>query len=189
IQLYFFPKNDYFHPTHMSKTKHMKLYRLFLFIVLATPWCSYAQETFPVNGAPDHREHYYFLEGATIHVNPDEPIENGNILIHHGKIIAIGRNIEKPNDAILKDVTGSHIYPSFIDLSTTYGIPEALEQGSRPNQQVFTSGKPGAFSWNESLIPEYEASSEFHHDQKEATQYRRIGFGTVLTHRKNGILR
>src|SRR5690606_36486655 len=107
FHLYFFPKNAYFHPTHKSKTKDMKLYRLFLMIVLATPWCSYAQETFPVNGAPNPMEHLYILQGATIHVNPDEAIENGSILISDGKIIAIARNIEKPNDAILKDATGS----------------------------------------------------------------------------------
>ena len=166
----------------------MKFYPFYLFITLLAPLCSIAQETFPVNGAPDHREHYYFLEGATIHVNPDETIENGSMIIRDGKIIAIGRDLEQPEGSISKKLNGLHLYPSFIDLSTTYGIPEAREQGSRPNQQVFTSGKPGAFSWNESLIPEYEASSEFHHDQKEATQYRRIGFGTVLTHRKNGIL-
>lgn len=167
----------------------MKLYRLFLIILLATPWCSHAQETFPVNGAPNPMEHHYYLQGATIHINPDEAIENGNILIRHGKIIAIGRDIEKPNDAILKDATGRHIYPSFIDLSTTYGIPEAKPEGPRPSHQVFTSGKKGAFAWNESIIPEYEASSAFDHDRKVAEAYRKMGFGTVLSHRKNGIIR
>ncbi len=166
----------------------MKLYLpVFLFLILSSPLI-HAQETFPINGAHDERENYYFLTNGTIHLNPDEAIEKGSMVIRDGKIISIGKDIKAPEGAIRKDLNGHHVYPSFIDLSTTYGIPEAVIRGPRPSNQEFTSGKKGAFSWNESLIPEYEASSEFHHDEKAASELRRQGFGTVLTHRDNGII-
>lgn len=167
----------------------MTFHPIALLIMLLVPLCSISQEVFPVNGAPDYREHYYFLDGATIHLNPDETIENGSMIIRDGNILAVGQNLDRPEGAIFKDVRGKHIYPSFIDLSTTYGIPEARLAGPRPDKQVFTSGKKGAFAWNESIIPEYEASSEFDHDEKSAGEFRQMGFGTVLSHRKNGIIR
>lgn len=161
---------------------------LLILILILFPLFPQAQETFPVNGAHDEREHYYFLTAAIIHVNPDETVENASMIIRDGKIIAIGQDLEQPEGSILRELNGRHIFPSFIDLSTTYGIPEAKTKGPRPNNQEFYSGKKGAFSWNESLIPEYEASTEFHHDEKAADEYRRMGFGTVLTHRDNGII-
>ncbi len=166
----------------------MKSNLLIVVVLVVSYLSSTAQETFPVNGAHDEREHYYFLTNAILHINANETVQDASMIIRQGQIIEIGTDLTSPEGAITKDLTGLHVYPSFIDLSTTYGIPEAELKGPRPRNQEFESGKKGAFSWNESLIPEYEASIEFHHDEKAAAEYRRIGFGTVLTHRDNGIV-
>lgn len=165
--------------------KHLYLILSFLLCVISAN----TQETFPENGAADHRENSYFLTNATIHTSPEETIENADLIIRRGIIIAAGKNLKKPEGAVRFDLTGKHIYPSFIDLSSHYGIPEAQYNESRPAQQKLTSGKKGAFYWNESLIPEYNAFEEFHHNQKEAADYRKAGIGTLLTHRGNGIVR
>lgn len=160
-----------------------------LIVVLLTLTSLPGQETFPENGAADHRENFYFLTGGTIHPAPGRTIEKGDMIIRRGTIIAVSEKLDQPNGAIKIDMEGKHIYPSFIDLNSNYGIPEADYQESRPSQQKLTSGKKGAFYWNESLIPEYDASSEFHHNETEADKYREAGIGTLLTHRSNGIVR
>jgi len=47
----------------------------------------------------------------------------------------------------------------------------------------------GAFSWNQALKPETEAAALFTIDEKEAKALREAGFGTVSTHRADGISR
>lgn len=148
-----------------------------------------AQETFPENGAADHHEGLYFLTGATIHPSPRSVLEKGDIILRRGTIVSVGKNLDPPAGAVKIDMSGKHIYSSFIELSSHYGIPEADYLESRPSQQKLTSGKKGAFYWNESLVPEYDASSEFHHKENDAAAYRKAGIGTLLTHRANGIVR
>ncbi len=167
---------------------YMKTFFTALFVLILTGITLNAQETFPVNGAHDERANFYFLTNGTIHINPDEIVENASLVIRNGKIVSVTSETSVPDGAIVKDLDGKHVYPSFIELSTTYGIPAATMKGPRPSKQEFSSGKKGAFSWNESLIPEYDASTEFDHDEKAAAALRKIGFGTVLTHRDNGIV-
>lgn len=157
---------------------------LFLFVYSV----SFAQITFPENGAADPREGYYFLTGATLHVHPDKVVEQGDLILRKGKIIEVGQNLTPPAGAVVYHLEGKHIYPSFIDLSSRYGIPEAAMSGDRPSGQELFSEKKGAFSWNASLIPEYDASADFGHRTGDAEAYRKAGIGVVLTHRENGIV-
>lgn len=172
----------------LSKITYMKYNVLFFILSLSGIFSLDAQETFPVNGTMDSRENYYYLTGGVIHLNPDETLEEASMIIRKGKILAIGKNISVPEGAIIQNLNGQHVYPSFIELSSTYGVPPAKKQAPPPNKQQLTSGKSGAFSWNESLIPEYNAASEFNYDKKEAAVLRENGFGVVLTHRKNGVV-
>src|SRR5690625_2663654 len=163
-----------------------------LYLVFSRLRCfllSHTQDTVPENGAADLRENYYYLINATIHTSPEKTIEYADLIMRQGVIIEVVKNLEQPKGSVKIDLKNKHIYPSFIELSSQYGIPEAQHNESRPSKQKLTSGKKGAFYWNESLIPEYDAFSEFHHNQKEAAEYRNAGIGTLLTHRDNGIVR
>ena len=52
--------------------------------------------------------------------------QNGILIIQGNKIISVGEamNIAIPEGAIVYDLEGDYIYPSFIDLYTNYGLPE-----------------------------------------------------------------
>ncbi len=55
--------------------------------------------------------------------------------------------------------------------------------------QQFTSNQKGAFGWNQAIRSDVIGSDIFTADEKTAKPLRDAGFGTVLTHQKDGIAR
>ncbi len=149
-----------------------------------------AQETFPVNGVTDSRTDYFAFTNATIIKDPQTTLQNATLLIRKGKIVAAGTNISVPKDAVVVDCKGKYIYPSFIDLFSDYGVPvpKSSGDGNFYNYQN-TSNTKGAYSWNQALKPETDASKLFSVNNDAAKSLRGIGFGTVLTHQQDGIAR
>ncbi len=149
----------------------------------------HAQITFPQNGVRDERSGLHAFTGATIVVSPEQVLENATLLIRDGYITAVGSNLNIPPDAVQHDCEGQYLYPSFIDLFSSYGIPdkERLERSSQ--QEALTTARKGAWAWNEALLPEFDAVSAFSGDDKSAAAMRDVGFGAVLTHRRDGIAR
>src|SRR6185312_15484040 len=83
---------------------------------------SNAQQTFPVNGVVDPREHCYAFTHATIVKDGANTISDATLIIRDGLIVAAGAGLTPPKDAVIIDCSGKYIYPSFIDLYTDYGI-------------------------------------------------------------------
>jgi imidazolonepropionase-like amidohydrolase len=165
----------------------MKKIVLFI-LVLAINNFSFAQETFPVNGTSNKNHTIYAFVNAKIVVNPDETIENGTMLIQDGIITVIGTKIVLPKGAVIYDLKGKSIYPSFIDAYTSYGMPEPKRNSSGPFPQIESNTK-GAYGWNQAIKPETEANKIFITDAKTADEMRKMGFGAVLTFQKDGIMR
>ena len=58
------------------------------------------QEYFPTNtGVKTEKDTYKAITNVTIHSNSNEITESNSILIHKGKIVAIGKNIPIPKNA------------------------------------------------------------------------------------------
>ena len=153
-----------------------------------------AQETFPVNGIADKRESCYAFTNATIVKDPQTTLQNATLLIREGKIIAIGSGITIPKDAIVIDCKDKYIYPSFIDVYTDYGVTTPQRQfgagGFNFNAPAqIKSNTTGAYGWNQAIKPETEAYKLFAVDDAKAKVLRDAGFGTVLSHVKDGIAR
>ncbi|WP_153798218.1 amidohydrolase family protein [Foetidibacter luteolus] len=169
----------------------MKKWRL-LFLGACFSTMLHAQETFPENGVADKREGVYAFTNATIVKDAATVVQNATLLIKDGKIVAVGANISVPQNAVVTDCRGKYIYPSFIDIYSDYGIP-APERAARgfdyraPAQLV--SNQKGAYGWNQAIRTDIQGSRLFAPDQSKAKTLRDIGFGTVLTHQKDGIAR
>ncbi len=160
-----------------------------------------AQETFPVNGVADKREGCYAFTNATIVKDAQTTLTNATMIIRDGKIVGIGATgVVIPKDAVVIDCKDKFIYPSFVDIYSDYGITapqrEAAAGGGRggggggfnqPSQ--ITSNTKGAYGWNQSIKPETDAFKVFSVDDSKAKGLREIGFGTVLSHVKDGIAR
>lgn len=63
------------------------------------------------------------LTNARIETVTKGTIEKGTIVIRDGIIEAVGANVTPPSDARVVDLTGRTVYPGFIDLTSSMGLP------------------------------------------------------------------
>ncbi len=59
-------------------------------------------------------------------------IEKGTIVIRNGIIEAVGPNVTPPSDARVVDLAGRTVYPGFIDLTSSMGIPTPTQPQGGP---------------------------------------------------------
>ena len=146
--------------------------------------------TFPVNGTPDTKVELHAYEGACIHTEAGHVIEEGHLVVRRGRIEAIGTGRYSTSEPVVRhDVSGHDVYPAFVDLYSGWG----LKRGERSRWD----GKPhyeredsqAALGWNSALHPEFDAAQVFVPSEKTAKQYLSAGFGAVLAHRQDGIVR
>jgi imidazolonepropionase-like amidohydrolase len=156
-----------------------------------------AQTTFPVNGVADPRSGCYAFTNATIVKDGQTTLSNATMVIRDGKITSIGANVAVPKDAVVVNCSGKYLYPSLIDIYSDYGMPQPQRAqgtggfggGGGFGQQQFASNTKGAYDWNQAIHCEANAADNFTVDDKSAKSLRDIGFGSVLTHQKDGIAR
>jgi len=167
-----------------------------LFVSLSVFCCyfaNYAQEYFPKNdGIKTSDANYTVFTNATVHTAPGNTIENGTLVIRKGKIDQVGRSVKIPKNSIVVDLKGKHIYPSFIDPYTNFGIkkPKSTSKSiySSNAQPQWKASREGYY-WNDHIRPETNALDHFKYDKKKADLYLKQGFGTVHTHMPDGIIR
>lgn len=152
-----------------------------------------AQETFHVNGIGDKRDGCYAFTNATIVKDAQTTFTNATLVIRDGKIVAAGNGVAIPKDAVVVDCKDKYIYPSFIDIFSDYGMPQAQrQQGGGFNFNApaqLTSNQKGAYGWNQALKSDVQAYKIFTADEARAKSLREMGFGAVLSHQKDGITR
>ena len=172
----------------------MQFIRFFLLLFFVS-YTSLSQEGFPINGVEDNRDNHYAFINAKIHLDYKTSIDNGTLIIKNGLIENVGSNVQIPNGIRVFDLEGKHIYPSFIDLYSDYAIvkgerrrPSSNWMSSYTNPQML-SNKNGPFSWNESIKPEINGVENLKFDEKRSKELRGIGFGAVLSHNMDGIIR
>jgi len=164
----------------------MKFIKTVLALLISLPL--FSQESFPNNGVKSTFSPIYAFTNAHLIISSEKEIPNGTLLIQGDKILAADSVVVIPEGAIIKDVKGDFIYPSFIDLYSNYGL-ETPKRGEYSYRPQYESNKEGAYHWNEAIHPEINASESFKYDNKQASDYLNSGFGVVLTHQQNGIAR
>ena len=161
-----------------------------LLVMLTFSTVSLAQQTFPRNGAYDERPGRYAFTNATIVVDPQTTIAKGTLLIENGKIVEVGTTVKVPKGTVITDLKGKYIYPSLIELDSDYGMPEVKRAtGGRRSGQQLESDKKGAYGWNQAIQPEVLAAELFVLDPKKSADLRKYGWGTLLVHPHDGIVR
>ena len=146
----------------------------------------FAQDYFPSNtGVKSKNTNYTALTNATIHVSPTEVLSNATLLIKDGKVVNVGTSVNIPKNTTTIDVSGKTIYPSFIDIYTTFGVKNPERGGNGPRYGASRSG----FYWNDHVMPEQDVMASFKYDSKSATELHKLGFGVVNTHMPDGIVR
>jgi len=149
--------------------------------------------TYPCNGVYDQRPGLYAFTHATLFTDYQTRVEDATLVVRDGRVEAVGpgKSVKIPAGAVVQDLRGKFVYPGFVDLYTSYGLPEAKPAGARSRflpPQV-ESQKVGAYSWNQAVHPEVNAAELFKVSEEQAAQLRALGFGTVLTQQADGIMR
>lgn len=149
-----------------------------------------AQTTFPRNGVYDERPGLYAFTNTTIVVDPQTTLQNATLLIRDGRVEAVGTSVNLPAGAVVTDLKGKRIYPALIDINSDYGMPEVrVERRGFFAAPQLESNKKGAYYWNQAVQPENDASVLFKANPAKADELRKLGFGAVLTHTHDGIVR
>lgn len=162
----------------------------FVVLTLAVIFSAFAkaQEYFPNNDDVSARNKpVQAFTNATITISPGEVLENGTMVVTKGIVTALGSNVEIPENAVVHDLEGSHIYPSFIEAYGNFGMEDIKGGGSAWSQQ-YDEGREGHY-WNDHIRAEQDAASYFSYDKKEAKALVKAGFGVVQTHLHDGIAR
>ncbi|PHQ30478.1 amidohydrolase family protein [Leeuwenhoekiella nanhaiensis] len=147
-----------------------------------------AQEYFPVNdGVKTVNSNYTLFKNATLHPAPGKTINNGSMLIKDGKIVSVGKSVKEPANAVVIDLKGKHVYPSFIEMYSSFGVkkPERSSGGRSGEYEASRSG----YYWNDHVRAETDALADFDYDSKAAKELVEAGFGAVNTHKVDAIAR
>ncbi|MEW7279108.1 amidohydrolase family protein [Aquimarina sp. 2201CG1-2-11] len=150
-----------------------------------------AQEYFPKNdGVHTSKSNFTVFKNAVIHTTPDTEIKNGTLIIQKGKIITVGTSVSIPSNSVIVDLKGKHIYPSFIDPFTNFGVQKPKGKGGSPwsGNPQYGSSREGYY-WNDHIRPETDALTHFKYNTKKAEEYIKEGFGVLHTHMPDGIVR
>lgn len=94
------------------------------------------------------------FKGATIYPIIGEPIQNGVLVIQHGKIINVGGpQTPIPADAEIKDVTGKIIMPGLIDTHSHLGGPDGGDASSplSPDTRALDAVNPTSDGFKKAL--------------------------------------
>ncbi|WP_317900162.1 amidohydrolase family protein [Aurantibacillus circumpalustris] len=161
---------------------------LYLILFVALQCNLKAQSTFPTNGAPFNSHTIYAFVNANIYVDYETLLTKGTLLIQDGKVLGAGEKIEIPKNATVIDLNEKFIYPSFIDLYGDYGLPPIKKEKRQPGPHMESSEK-GAFGWNESIRSNIDSYKLFVHNTEKANELKKLGFGSVLSCSKDGIVR
>lgn len=157
---------------------------LFLSVFLTK---TYAQDYFPINESVQNKnKNYTVFTNATIYVTPTQKIEKGTLLVQDGKVVAVGNSVTIPRNSITIDLEGKTIYPSFIDIYTSFGVEKPKSNLGRYRDPMYDTKRVGYY-WNESVRPEINTYETFKYDQPKAEELLKAGFGVVGTHIPDGI--
>lgn len=163
------------------------------YLILMMLMCTFslvAQEHFPKNdGVKSENTNYTAFTNAKIYVTPTQVIDKGTLLIHDGKVVASGATVSIPANAVVIDVSGKSIYPSFIDIYSDFGVEKPRRQGGGGFGGGQYDASREGFYWNDHIRPEQNAVDHFKFDAKAASDLRKAGFGVVNTHLQDGIMR
>lgn len=149
----------------------------------------FSQQTFPRNGVMDHREKLYAFTHANIFTDYQTMLADATLVIRDGRIVSVGKGVTIPAGAVVIDLQGKYIYPSFIDIYADYGMPKLKSADDDQRGPQFFSNKEGAYNWNQAIHPEVQAVELFDVKADQAKELRDIGFGAAASHQKDGIIR
>ena len=152
-------------------------------------YIGHSQDYFPKNdGVKTKATNYTAITNAKLYITPTKVIDNGTLLIKDGFVVKSGKNIQIPENSEIIDAKGHSVYPSFIDLYSTFGVAKPKRVSGSGRSPQYGPSREG-FYWNDHIRAEQNAIDAFKFDKKTAKSMLEQGFGVVNTHIEDGIVR
>jgi hypothetical protein len=137
---------------------------------------------------------YFAIRGAKIVPVSGPPVENATVVMAHGVITAIGKDVTIPPDAWVIEGKGLTVYPGLFDAFTDVGLPAAApapggaSEGGGGGRRAAPTGeisrgpedRPGTTPWR-------SAADEVTLSDKRIESWRNGGFTTVVSAPKGGM--
>ena len=124
----------------------------------------------------------FAIRGATIVPVSGPRIENGTVIVAHGVITAVGKDVNFPQETWVIDGKGLTVYPGLIDSFTDVGLVSPPEGSARPSTPPSRGpeDRPASTPWR-------DAAGEATLSDKRIETWRDGGFTTVISAHKGGI--
>jgi len=140
--------------------------------------------TLPRASAQGGEPQYFAIRGAKVIPVSGPPIEMATVVISHGLIMAVGKDVPIPAEAWVIDGTGLTVYPGLMDSFTDVGIPPAPPAGgdgqrAQPPAAQGPEDRPGSTPWR-------NGADEVSLSDKRIESWRNAGFTTVVSSPKGG---
>ncbi len=145
-------------------------------------------QTDPTVALRDNTPTVHAFTNVRIVTAPGSFIASGTVVIRKGVVEAVGATVAIPPDARVWNLQGRTLYPGFIDLASTYGMPQPAAGRGAPGSTPEPTAT-GPLSWNQKTFSHVNGADEFRPDPKTAEKLRSQGFVAVLTRPTQGIFR
>src|SRR5690554_425581 len=98
----------------------------------------WGQTTTPAIGIKDKQSIYTLFKDAIVHSEPGKA-DTLSFLIYKNSIVSIGRSSDMtiPENTVIQNWEGYHIYPSFIEFNSGYGLPQKYNTDKSENRSVY----------------------------------------------------
>ena len=149
----------------------------------------------PLEGLRDASPRVHALVGGRIVVAPGKVIEKGTLVLRDGVVAAVGVDVAVPADARTWDVSGTTLYPGFIESQATLFLPEAWKPAPLTPPPASAAAAPraepatGTRAWNARITPERSVERGLTPDAKGAEKLRGLGFTVAHVAPARGIFR
>ncbi|HEY2548701.1 MAG TPA: amidohydrolase family protein, partial [Candidatus Acidoferrum sp.] len=148
----------------------------------------------PQSRAQGGEPQYFAIRGAKVVPVSGPPLENATIVMAHGIVTAIGKDVTIPPDAWIVEGKGLTVYPGLFDAFTDVGLPSAAPapgaaaEGGGGGRRAVPTGevsrgpedRPGTTPWR-------SAADEVSLSDKRIDTWRNGGFTTVVSAPKGGM--
>jgi len=147
----------------------------------------------PPSRAQGGEPQYFAIRGAKVVPVSGPPLENATIVMAHGVITAIGKDVAIPPDAWIIEGKGLTVYPGLFDAFTDVGLPSAapaagpVEGGGGGRRAAPTGEVSRGPEDRPATTPWRSAADEVSLSDKRIDTWRNGGFTTVVSAPKGGM--
>ncbi|MCG6117315.1 MAG: amidohydrolase family protein [Aquimonas sp.] len=162
---------------------------------LAGSPASAQQRSLPSEGVADRPVRSVALVNARVISEPGRVLESATVLLRDGRIEAVGPSVRVPTGTPVRDMGGATVFPGFIEVSSTLGLPADHQRGGirgpqrgQPLPHDQQADQPGTPHWNRRARPERSAAAVLDYKPAEAKLLRELGFTAAHSLPQAGIL-